>query len=145
MIYRNPPTAVDIIIEMYNANKLNGIVLVRRKNPPYKGQWALPGGFQEVGESLEQTAVRESKEETNLDIKLQEALPVFSNPDRDPRGHVNSIGFIASSYEYPKGGDDASEAKVFPLENIPYPLAFDHDERIRQYECWKKGEKWQDS
>ncbi len=145
MIYRNPPTAVDIIIEVYKSNKLGGIVLVKRKNPPYQGRWALPGGFQEVGESLEQTAIREAKEETNLDIMIKTSLPVFSNPNRDPRGHVNSIGFIASAYSSPKGGDDASEAKIFGLDKLPFPLAFDHDKRISQYESWKKSEKWQDS
>lgn len=139
MSHRNPPTAVDLLIEIYQGSTMQGIVLIRRGNEPYKGRWALPGGFQEVGESLEETAAREGKEETGLDLKVVQQLKVYSHPKRDPRGHVNAIGFIACAYGRPKGGDDAAEAQIFPLDKIPHPLAFDHDKRIEEYKTWKKS------
>ncbi len=138
MAYKNPPTATDIIIEVYAHKELQGIVLIQRKNPPYQGRWALPGGFQEVGESLETTAVRESKEETGLDITLLHQLNVYSNPERDPRCHVNAIGYVARAEGIPQGGDDAAHARIFSLDSIPHPLAFDHRKRIDEYRVWKE-------
>ena len=133
----NPPTAVDIVIEVYKHEAMQGIVLIRRKNQPYKGQWALPGGFQEFGESLETTATRESREETGLDIILLDQLKTYSDPDRDPRTHVNAIGYVAKAHGEPRGGDDAADARVFPEDQIPHPLAFDHSKRIKEYQDWK--------
>lgn len=133
--YRNPPTAVDMIIEVYDEKTLTGIVLIQRKNEPFKGKWALPGGFQEFGESLEDAAVREAKEETGLDIVLLDQLSAYSDPDRDPRGHVNSVGYVARAFEEPVGGDDAAEAKIFPVTSLP-ELAFDHLKRIQEYLTW---------
>jgi len=148
MTFRNPPTAVDVIIEVYDKkfdeqgnDILHGIVLIKRKNDPFKGSWAIPGGFQEIGETLEQTAIREMKEETGLDIIILDQLRVYSNPDRDPRGHVNSIGFVAKAYEIPRSGDDAAEAAVFPIEMMPKmysSLAFDHKERLEEYLKWRQ-------
>ncbi|MBI4144097.1 NUDIX hydrolase [Candidatus Woesearchaeota archaeon] len=133
----NPPTAVDVIIEHYEDNKMTGIVLVTRKNPPFQGMLALPGGFQEVGETLEEAAVRESKEETTLDVELYDCqLRAYSEPDRDPRAHVNSVGFVGRATGIPIGKDDAKKAGVFPLSQIP-KLAFDHNKRVREYEEWK--------
>ncbi|OQX11001.1 MAG: NUDIX hydrolase, partial [Desulfobacteraceae bacterium IS3] len=86
--YRNPLVTVDIIIEI---NK--GIVLIERVNPPHG--WALPGGFVDYGESLETAAVREAKEETSLDVTLEEQFHTYSAPDRDPRQHTVSTVFIA--------------------------------------------------
>ncbi len=141
MAYKNPPTATDIIIQVYNSDsrgnpEFKGIVLIKRLNEPFKGRWALPGGFQEWGESLETTAIREAKEETSLDVELLAQLSTYSNPDRDPRGPVNGIGYVAKATGIPQGADDAKEAKVFPFSKIPYPLAFDHDKRLQEYFKW---------
>ncbi len=138
MTQRNPPTAVDVIIEIANKGNLEGIILIKRKNNPFKDCWALPGGFQEWGESLEQTAVREAKEETGLDVYLIQQLSVYSNPDRDPRGPVNSVGYVARGKGIPKGADDATEAKIFPLDALLLPLAFDHAKRLEEYKKWRK-------
>jgi len=128
--YRNPPTAVDILLE-YNG----GIVLVKRKNFPYG--WALPGGFQEYGESLEQTGIREGKEETGLDVKILHQLSARSEPDRDPRTHVNSVAFIAKGYGTLKAGDDAKEVMIASIDEMP-ELVFDHIERIKEYREWRE-------
>jgi len=136
MTYKNPPTAVDIIIEIYDKGIMEGIVLIKRKNNPFKNCWALPGGFQDWGESLEQTAIREANEETGLDIVLLEQLKTYSNPDRDPRGPVNSVGYVARAEGVPCGRDDAAEAKIFSLDALLLPLAFDHAKRIEEYKQW---------
>jgi 8-oxo-dGTP diphosphatase len=122
---RNPLPTVDIIIEVNG-----GIVLIERKNEP-RG-WALPGGFADYGESFEQTAVREAKEETGLDIELIEQLHTYSDPGRDPRMHTATTVFIAIAAGIPKAGDDASRAEVFPKDRIP-SLVFDHNIIIDDY------------
>ena len=119
---KNPALTVDIVILC-----CGGIVLVKRKNEPYKDYWALPGGFVEYGETVEETARREAKEETGLDIKILQLIGVYSDPRRDPRGHTVTICFLAKAKGTPKGGDDAKIAKIFKwkdLQNIK--LAFDH-------------------
>ena len=127
---RNPFPTVDIIIEVGDK-----IVLVERKNPPYG--WALPGGFVEYGESYEEAAVREAKEETGLDVKLLCQMHLYSRPDRDPRFHTASLVFIAKAEGEPKGGDDAARAKLFHVEQLP-PLVFDHERIIKDYLKFKK-------
>ncbi|AFK23038.1 NUDIX hydrolase [Pyrococcus sp. ST04] len=115
---------VDLII-IYN----NGIVFVKRKNEPYKGYLALPGGFVEYGERVEEAAIREAKEETGLDVKLVRVVGVYSDPNRDPRGHTVTIAFLAIGSGQLKPGDDAKEAIVVPIneiEKIKDKLAFDH-------------------
>jgi ADP-ribose pyrophosphatase YjhB (NUDIX family) len=124
-IYRNPLPTVDLIIELEQ-----GIVLIERKNPP--PGWALPGGFVDYGESYEQAAVREAKEETGLDVKLIRQFHTYSNPDRDPRQHTASTVFIAKAEGVPQGLDDALQAKVFHQNNLP-PLAFDHAQILADY------------
>lgn len=116
-----PLLTVDAVIA-----KDGGFVLIRRKNEPFKGCWALPGGFVERGESVEDATRREAREETGLDIELLALLGVYSNPKRDPRGHTVSVVYIAK----PVGGelqaaDDAAEAGIFRPEDDP-DLAFDH-------------------
>lgn len=129
--HKNPTPTVDTIIELDG-----GIVLVARKNTPLG--WALPGGFVDYGESLEEAAVREAAEETGLKIRLVCQLHTYSNPDRDARRHTITTVFIATaSDQTPKGADDASEARVFPLEEIP-ELAFDHDKIVEDYLRFKK-------
>lgn len=117
---RTPLLTVDIVIKTPE-----GIVLIRRDNSPFKGFYALPGGFVEVGERVEEAAVREAREETGLDIRLERLVGVYSDPDRDPRGHVVSICYAATASGIPRAGSDARDAGVFSIDELP-PLAFDH-------------------
>lgn len=129
-VYKNPVPAVDVIIEC-EAGGRKGIVLVKRKNPPHG--WAIPGGFIDYGESAEEAALREAKEETGLQVTLVGQLHTYSDPSRDPRQHTISTVFIARAEGEPVAGDDAKEAKIFPLGEIPKNLAFDHDKIIKDY------------
>ena len=128
--FRNPFPTVDIIIETETPFK-NGIVLIKRKNPPFG--WAIPGGFVDYGESLEQAAVREAEEETTLKVKLKRQFHTYSDPGRDPRHHTISTVFIASAVGEPMGQDDAAEAAVFSKDEIPEDMAFDHKTIIEDY------------
>lgn len=125
--YRNPFPTVDIIIELDN----QGIVLISRKNYPFG--WALPGGFVDYGESLEDAAIREAKEETGLDIKLIGQFHTYSRPDRDPRHHSISTVYIAKAGGTPRAADDAREAGIFTRDSLPAPIAFDHKEILDDY------------
>jgi 8-oxo-dGTP diphosphatase len=129
---RNPYPTVDIIIEM----ETGGIILVKRKNPPHG--WALPGGFVDVGESLEVAAVREAREETGLDVELCEQFHAYSDPTRDPRHHTLSVVYIASARGQPRGADDASDAKIFDAEELPDRMAFDHRRILEDYLSYKR-------
>lgn len=124
--YRNPVPTVDVIVE-----RSGGVVLIRRRNPPYG--WALPGGFVDYGEPLWAAAVREAREETGLEVELTALLHVYSRPDRDPRQHTVSAVFVGRATGEPRGADDAAEARVFPLDGFPLPLAFDHAEILADY------------
>jgi len=115
-----PLLTVDILI--VQSGKL---VLIRRRNPPFQGHWALPGGFVDVGETVEEAAVREANEETGLDVELQGMVGVFSDPDRDPRGHTVSICFAALGQGTPQASSDAQDVALFDLDDLP-ALAFDH-------------------
>jgi len=126
-IYRNPIPTVDIIIEIES----KGIVLIKRKNPPFG--WALPGGFVDYGESLEEGAVREAKEETDLDVTLIEQFHTYSNPIRDPRHHSISTVYIAKAKGAPQAKDDAIEIGVFNESNLPAEIAFDHRSILNDY------------
>ena len=119
-VYKNPIPTVDIIIEIES----KGIVLIKRKNPPFG--WALPGGFVDYGESLEEGAVREAKEETDLDVELIEQFHTYSNPNRDPRHHSISTVYIAKANGIPQAKDDAIEIGIFNGSNLPDEIAFDH-------------------
>jgi len=125
--YRSPVPTVDIIIEMEHG----GIVLIKRKNPPLG--WALPGGFVDYGESLEEAAVREAKEETGLDIELVQQIHTYSRPDRDPRQHSISTVFIARASGQPTAADDADEIGLFTQAALPLPLVFDHEMILADY------------
>lgn len=128
---RNPFPTVDIIIEIKRPDGQQGIILIERKNPPYG--WALPGGFVEYGESLEEAAMREAKEETSLDVKLIRQFHTYSAPDRDPRFHTISTVFIAEANGIPKAKDDARAIGIFTPEEITFPLAFDHGKILQDY------------
>ncbi|BAD86473.1 probable 8-oxo-dGTPase, MutT homolog, NUDIX hydrolase family [Thermococcus kodakarensis KOD1] len=118
---------VDAVI-VYN----NGIVLIKRKNEPFKDHYALPGGFVEYGETVEEALLREVKEETGLDVKPVKLVGVYSRPDRDPRGHTVTVAFLCIGEGELKAGDDAKEVFVFPIEEaLNLPLAFDHGEILR--------------
>jgi ADP-ribose pyrophosphatase YjhB (NUDIX family) len=125
--HRNPIPTVDIIIELASG----GIVLIKRKNPP--SGWALPGGFVDYGESLEEAARREAREETSLEIDLVRQFHTYSRPDRDPRRHTISTVFIARSAGRPRAADDAADLGIFTRESLPLPLAFDHAEILDDY------------
>lgn len=106
----------------------DGIVLVRRKNEPFKDFWAIPGGFVEYGERVEEAAVREAREETGLHVELIGLIGVYSDPNRDPRGHTVTTAFLARGSGTLRGGDDAREARVFRREELKgLKLAFDHE------------------
>jgi 8-oxo-dGTP diphosphatase len=125
IFYMNPVPAVAAIL----MNK-GRILLVKRKYEPRKGMWSLPAGFMEFGETTEQTAIRESKEETNLDIKLTDLFGVFPGFD-DPRVHVVIIvyrGEIMSGQIKPS--DDAEEVKFFSLDELPKDIAFTAHQKI---------------
>jgi ADP-ribose pyrophosphatase YjhB (NUDIX family) len=114
-----------------------GIILIKRKNPPYG--WALPGGFVEYGESLEQAAVREAKEETSLDITLLSQCHTYSDPTRDSRKHTISTVFLARAWGTPAAADDADEIGIFFRNALPSPLVFDHEIILQSYFASKKS------
>ncbi|HSR73312.1 MAG TPA: NUDIX hydrolase, partial [Sulfurovum sp.] len=119
-------------IELYEGERFKGIVLIERNNDP-KGL-ALPGGFVDVGESVEDALVREMKEETNLDVQISRLLGVYSDPGRDPRFHTASVVYIVKAQGQPKGGDDAKHANLYALEEIPMDkLVFDHGAILQDY------------
>ncbi|HJY83798.1 MAG TPA: NUDIX hydrolase [Candidatus Binatia bacterium] len=133
---RNPAPTVDTIIELEGG----GIVLIRRKNPP--PGWALPGGFVDYGESVEDAAVREALEETSLKVQLVELFHVYSDPARDSRQHTIATVFIATAQGVPCGADDAAEAAVFDEYTLPTPLAFDHAKILADYFSYRRtGQK----
>jgi len=127
--YKKPALTVDIIIDLDG-----GIVLIERKNEPFGGHWALPGGFVEYGEKVEDAAVREAREETGLQVELSELVGVYSEPGRDPRGHTVSVCFSAKKIGGELSADtDASDVKVF--NEVPWNnLAFDHDKILKDYD-----------
>ncbi|MFH1311638.1 MAG: NUDIX hydrolase [Candidatus Eisenbacteria bacterium] len=127
---RNPLLTVDMII-VVPGEPSPRIVLVKRKNPPHG--WALPGGFVDYGETVEEAAIREALEETGLEITIDRQFHSYSEPSRDPRGHMVSVVFLATAVGAPKGGDDASEAMAFSPQDLPRDIVFDHPQIIRDY------------
>lgn len=125
-----PLLAVDIIIELIDRPE-KSIVLIERRNPPFG--WALPGGFVDVGETLEQAAVREAREETCLEVKLKILLGCYSNPQRDPRGHTVSPVYIAEARGEPQAADDAKNLRCVPVTDLPDDLVFDHGLILSDY------------
>jgi 8-oxo-dGTP diphosphatase len=132
---RTPTVAVDVVIELEDRPG-RPIVLIERRHPP--AGYALPGGFVDVGESVEQAAKREAREETGLDIRLGPLIGVYSDPGRDPRGHTVSIVYAATASGAPAASDDAAAILVTDPA-APPPLAFDHDRILRDYLAWRRA------
>jgi 8-oxo-dGTP diphosphatase len=126
---RWPRLTVDIIIQINGSP--DRIVLIKRRNPP--AGWAIPGGFVDYGETVEEAARREALEETSLTVNLLRQFHVYSDPQRDPRGHSVSVVFIGLAHGTPVGADDAAEARVFEKNALPASLAFDHRQILSDY------------
>jgi ADP-ribose pyrophosphatase YjhB (NUDIX family) len=129
--FRNPAPTADTIIQIED-----GIVLVERGVFPFG--WAIPGGFVEYGETVEDAAVREAKEETGLDVRLIHLLGVYSDPNRDPRKHTVTTVFVGNARGEPKPADDAKAVGLFRENDLPGPMAFDHRKILGDYFRWKK-------
>jgi 8-oxo-dGTP diphosphatase len=129
-----PLLAADIIIELTDRPE-RPIVLIKRRNPP--PGWAIPGGFVDVGESIEQAARREAQEETALQVTLMALLGVYSDPQRDARGHTASAVYVAAARGTPRAQDDAAAIGVFSPENLPANLAFDHRRILADYLAYR--------
>lgn len=134
LIPLTPLLAADIIIELIDQPE-RPIVLIERANPPYG--WAIPGGFVDIGESVEHAAIREAKEEVTLDVQLKTLLGLYSNPSRDPRNHTVTAVFVAQAKGTPKAADDAKHCATFSVDNLPQELAFDHDLVLADYRTFR--------
>lgn len=126
-----PALAVDVVIELGPR-----IVLIERRNPPHG--WALPGGFVDPGETLEDAAVREAFEETGLTVRLEGLLGCYSDPARDPRGHTVSVVYVGEGSGDPCARDDARAIMTLDPAGIDVPLAFDHARILDDYRAWRR-------
>ncbi len=136
--YPRPAVTADCIVFAKDKEQTR-VLLIQRGNEPFKGCWAFPGGFMDMGETTEETAIRELKEETGLSVKQVIQLGAYSKIDRDPRGRTITVAYMAE-LQYPtpvKGNDDAAKAQWFDIKDLP-KLAFDHAEimkdAIKRYE-----------
>lgn len=131
--YQNPSLTTDIFIFDDDLN----FILIKRKNEPYKDYWALPGGFVDYGECVEDAAIREALEETSINVELKELVGVYSDPSRDPRGHTVSITYTArGNMKKMNAADDACDIGLFKQEDLEkINLAFDHAKIIK--DCLK--------
>lgn len=133
MTYRSPKVTVDGVLFRDEL-----ILLIQRKNPPFQNMWALPGGFVEYGETTENAVVREIKEETGLDTTISSLLGVYSDPNRDPRGHTISIVYLLKQEKgMISSGDDAAKAAFHKLDALP-KLSFDHNIIVKDANRRKK-------
>lgn len=133
--YRNPTPTVDVIIELAGGAE---VVFIERGNPPLG--WALPGGFVDYGERVEEAAVREAAEETGLAVELTHLLGVYSDPARDPRQHTISVVYVARAEGRPMAGDDAGQAVAVDPASPPGPLCFDHRKIMDDYLAWRAAD-----
>ena len=129
--YPRPALTVDAVVFRKKADDYE-ILLIERKFPPYKGKWALPGGFVDMDETLDNAVSRELKEETGLENIDLEQLHTFGSLNRDPRGRTVSVVYwgIAERSKEAFAGDDAAKTRWFNIKDLP-ALAFDHDEVIK--------------
>ena len=127
------PSKISLTVDAVVIHKLSTIpklLLIRRRNDPFKGTWALPGGFVDEDEDLEKAAIRELFEETGMQIENLQQIAAFGKPGRDPRGHTVSIAYFGvATGDTVQAGDDADEAEWFAINDLP-DLAFDHGEII---------------
>jgi ADP-ribose pyrophosphatase YjhB (NUDIX family) len=139
--HKNPIPTVDTIIQ-----KDSQILFVERKKDPFKGFLVFPGGFVNEGEKIEDAALREVKEETSLLVELVDILGVYSDPARDPRGHIMSTVFIgkisSNNKDEAKAGDDARALKWVDIDNVDRQnLGFDHKKIISDYNKWRQSNR----
>ncbi|MCW5602156.1 NUDIX hydrolase [Nitrosomonas sp.] len=125
-----PSLACDTIIELIDYPD-RPIVLIERVNPPYG--WAIPGGFVDVGETVEHAAIREAREEVSLNVKLITLLGLYSDPKRDNRGHTVTAVYVAEANGNPVAADDAKNCQIFSIDSFPRVLAFDHEQVLIDY------------
>jgi 8-oxo-dGTP diphosphatase len=126
---RTPLLAVDLLIR--HTAQPGRVVVIERRNPP--SGWALPGGFVDEGETVEQAALREAREETGLEVRLEALLGVYSDPARDARGHTVSVVYVARGEGEARAQDDAMALVWLDPENRAQPLAFDHRRILDDY------------
>ncbi len=131
--YKKPSITVDgILVEE------GKILLIQRKKDPFKGFYALPGGFVEYGERTEEAMIREMREETGLEVEIKNLIGVYSDPNRDPRGHTITVVYeLQRKGGKLRGGDDASSTIMLPLEELPL-LAFDHNKIVEDYKKFSR-------
>ena len=130
-----PLLAADIMIELIDLPE-RPFILIERANPPYG--WAVPGGFVDVGERIEQAAVREALEEVSLQVRLTALLGIYSDPTRDNRGHTVTAVYIAEATGLPVAADDAKNCQLFTLDTLPSVLAFDHAQVLADYKHYRE-------
>jgi 8-oxo-dGTP diphosphatase len=129
---KTPHLSVDGIVKVYKDNKYQGIVLIERKNRPLGV--ALPGGFVDIGERVEDALVREMREEISVDVEIESLLGVYSDPSRDDRFHTVSVVYICSTTQTPKADDDAKDLGIYMIDEIDLDsLCFDHSEILNDY------------
>ena len=126
---KSPRLTVDMIVRMID--NPNSVLLIERKNPPYG--WAIPGGFVEIGETLEEAVEREIREETSLTVDKVKQFHAYSDPSRDPRGHTVSVVFTGEGIGVPEAMSDAENIRIFSIEELPRQLAFDHSQILDDY------------
>ena len=135
------PKAARLTVDSFVRDGRGRVLLVRRGRPPFLGMWALPGGFLEYGETTEECCARETLEETGVTVKVGKLLGVYSDPDRDPRGHTVTVLYAARPLRgKAKGSDDAAEARWFTGKEIRgLDFAFDHAKIIRRQRGRSRG------
>jgi len=130
---KTPHLSADGIIKLYDNNeKYLGLILIQRLNPPHG--LALPGGFVDIGESVEDALKREMLEEVSLHVEIESLLGIYSDPKRDPRFHTATAVYICKAYGEPKSGDDAKEVYIYKDDELPFDkLVFDHEKILKDY------------